>query len=427
MSTETPKKKSAREVIECKYFALLNATSLKDDFNRGGMDLSYSYGANHLILGWRREAFREATKALHEARPKVSEKTIGKLLSASVVKLFRQCNVREDADPEADAPILESILPTLDPATVKAEVTDLLDRLKTNIRGWTVFVFLEGIELLGLTELPLGAAKLYAKDHGPLPQIIEDDARKGHPTPQDVMKFAGHCRSYLTVDIEGEGEYAIQWASDRAKDVVSILNLYCVSSRDRVSLYRNIAILGEPTITHHRFWIQCTPPVGEDPSSTSYTKSETAPVRYYAIGAEELQRWKDCGLDKSLESISFSETPLSPVQNRIRNAFTWYARAMCAYTTDERFVALMVALENLLVGNKEEVNLTQRIADEVAGLLGTNFESRESIKERAKALYKLRGHVVHHGVSVSDGDLSKLGEMVANTIVAFLRREMPVP
>ena len=426
----TGKTRAKREVIKDKFFAFLRATSLAQGLDRDHVHLGHSYGRNFLFLGWSHQPYEEAIKAVHEARPDVSEKTIGRVLSQSMVKLFHQHNIREDADPEADAPVLDSILETLDPSAVNEEITSFLDLLKSHIKMWTAFVFLEGIELKGLRELPLGVATLYPRNRGPLHDALEEvKTIEGlDHIPQYAERFAGHCCCYLTIDIEGDSHFASQQALHQAQDVVSILNLYIVSSRHRVSFYERIGILGQPTTTRHQFVLKRTPPIGEDtPSPGYFFFVQPPPARRYEIDSAQVQRWREYGLDKVLECVGLPDIAPGSAESRIRNAIIWYGRAMNAHSEDEQFVGLTTALESLLVADEDVKSITQRLADEVAALLGGDFQSREHIKERTKDLYKLRGRIVHAGMPVSQENLFALDRIVANTIIAFVRKEMSSP
>jgi hypothetical protein len=421
------KTKAKKEVVRGKFFAFLGATSLSHDMDRDHVHLGHSYGRNCLLLGWSHQPYEEAIKAVHETRPEVSEKTIGKVLAQSMVKLFHQHNVREDADPEADAPILDSILGILDSSAVSAEVTAFLELLKSQIEMWTAFVFLEGVELKGLAELPLGAATLYPRKRGPLHDALKEvkTVQGLDDIPQYIERFAGHCCCYLTIDIEGENGFATQRASRQAQDIASVLNLYVVSSRHRASFYERICVLGQPTTTRRQLVLKRTPSIGKDAPAPRYSYSEQyPPARRYAIDPAQVQQWKEHGLDKVLECIGLQDIAPGSAESRIRNAIVWYGRAMNAYTEDEQFIGLMIALESLLVAD-ENVSITQRLADEVSALLGTDFKSRECISRRTKELYDLRGRIVHAGIPASQENLFILDELVADTILAFVRREIP--
>jgi hypothetical protein len=422
------KTRSKKEVVKDKFFAFLGATSLADGLGRDHIYVGQSYGRNCLLLGWCHQPYEEVIKAVHEIRPEISEKTIGKVLTRSMVKLFHQHNVSEDADPEADAPVLDSILKTIDASAVNREVTSFLELLKSQIRTWTAFVFLEGVELKSLVELQLGAATLYPRNRGPLYEVLEEvkTVRDNDNIPKSIKELTGHCYCYLTTDIEGETDFVAQQALRQAQNIASVLNLYAVSSRHRASFYERIGVLGQPTVTRSQLVLRRTPPIGEDVTSPKYAYSEQyPPARRYEIDSVQLDRWRKHGLDKVLECIEPQDFLPGSAESRIHNAIVWYGRAMNAYSGDEQFVGLIIALESLLVAD-EDVSITQRLADGVSTLLGTDFQSREQISERTRDLYRLRGRLVHAGMSVSQKNLFSLGDLVANTILAFVRKEIPV-
>jgi len=292
---------------------------------------------------------------------------------------------------------------------------------------WTAFVFLEGMELKGLAELPLGVATLYSRDRGPLQDALEEvkTIRGLDSIPQHIERFAGHCCCYLAIDIEGENDFVSQQALEQAQDVASILNLYIVSSQHRTSFYQRIGILGQPTTTRRRLILKRTPPIGQDTPPPVYSYSvQQPPARRCEIDSTQVQRWRKYGLDKVLECVQLSDFVPGSAESRIHNAIIWYGRAMNAYSEDEQFVGLIIALESLLVAD-ERVGITQRLADGVSALLGSDFQNRERIAERVRELYNLRGRIVHAGIPVSQENLFTLDEMVANTILAFVHREIP--
>lgn len=426
MSSAKAGKRSTKEIVKDKFFAFLAATSLTRGLDKDHIHLSHSYGRNCLLLGWSHQPYEEAIKAMHEARPGVSEKTIGRVLTRSMVKLFNQYNVSEDADPQADAPVLDSILDTLDSSAVSEEVTNLLDLLKSHIKMWSAVVFVEGIELKGLTELPLRVATLYPRDHGPLVDALEDAKNRGLANiVQFVETAADHCRCYAVIDTEGGGDFVNHQSLRQAESLMSVLNLYAVSSPHRASSdYQPIGILGQPTSTRPQFVLKYPLPVAENERPTWSYFIRPPPPRCHKIDSARVQKWKEHGLDKVLECIELPDTMPGSAESRIRNAITWYGRAMKAYTPDEQFVSLTIALESLLVVD-ERVSIAQRLADGVSALVGTDFQSRQCIAERTRDLYDLRGRIVHAGMPVSQQSLSALHRIVANTILAFVRREMP--
>ena len=419
-----------KSVVQDKFFAYLRSTSLGRGRDRDHVYLGQAYGRNCLLLGWSHQPYEEAIRAVQETHLGISDRAIGRALVQSMVTLFDQHNVRKDADTEADAPTLENILPTLYPSAVIRELANLLRRLKSSVKSWTAFVFLEGIELRGLRCLSLGEATLFPKDQGPLVDALSDmDCIEGFDDVTAwVRESIGHCPTYLVIDFEGENSHVDEDALHEAQHVASVINRYTVSARHRHASYERIGVLGQPTSTRGQLVVKRTPPVGQIGANPYYAcYGQAAPGRQYRIDRTTVDRWREAGLDKVVQCLQLREATPGSAEARISNSITWYGRAMNAHTQDEQFAGLFIALESLLVADREVRNVTQRLADVTSSLLGSDLESRESLAKRTKELYEVRGRLVHGGVPVSRESLFALDEMVAESVLAFVRREAEVP
>jgi hypothetical protein len=415
--------KSEEEIVKDKFYSFLKVTSLEHGLKRDHIHIMQSYGRNCLLLGWSHQPYDEAIKKIHELYPKISEKAIGKVLAQSMVKLFNQQNVSEDADPEIDAPILTSIFNTLDVSAINTEVNYLIDSLKSKIKKWTSFVFLEGIELKNLDKLSLGISTLYPKNRGPLCDALEKLKAVNHlDIPESIEIITNHCLCYITTDIEGEDDFVAKQALNQAQNITNVLNLYVESTWEKGSFER-IGVLGQPSITKTQLVLKQTPPVGEDDNPYYSYKENFPPTRRHEIDSRQENHWKENGLSKVIECITSQEFSPDSAISRIHNAIVWYGRAMNSYHEDEQFVDLIIALESLLVV-EEGINITQRLGDGVAALLGTNLKHRDTISKRVKELYKLRCRLVHAGIPVSQENLFYLDKLASNTILAFVRKEL---
>jgi hypothetical protein len=322
---------------------------------------------------------------------------------------------------------LESILGILDPAAVKVEFARLHEALKSEIKKWTVFVYIEGMSLNNLEKLKMGSTTLYPKESGPLAIALENP--RGSRILEEIgpwlKKDSEHAHCYLSIDIEGEDRFVNQAAIQHARDIVNILSLYATSSR-RPAVYQSIGVIGQPAITRRQVIPKCTPPIEDGPAQAVWSYSaDNPPGRFHEVDPAQEQRWRELGLDKVVESIEREETNPGSALARIRNSVTWYGRAMTARTKEEKFVGLTTALESLLVADEgQQLKISQRLADEVSGFLGGGFERRQRRKKRMKELYKLRCRIVHSGLQISLQDLYDLDGVVAKTIFAFVQREM---
>jgi hypothetical protein len=415
--------KPAEEVVKDKFFAFLADVSLSHS-HRHHTHVGHGYGSNQLLLGWSHQPYNDAIEAVHQVLPQVSKRSISTALSHSMRRLFEQRFVREDADVEAEAPVLESLLPELDPSDVLEEIAHCLELLKSQIERWTAFMFVEGVKLK-TSELEIGEATLYPKEIGPLPSLLK--TLKNSPNLERVLRYverdAEHTHCYLAVNVEGEQYFADQQAFRKGQNVINILNLYLASSSHKASSYQSIGIVGQPAIGRERFVLKRTPPVGAGEDNLRWTYfGQLPPGRCYDIDHSKVQRWKQLGLDTVAACVQCTDPQPGSVQSRIKNSVTWYGTAMNAHTETEQFVGLMTALESLLVAD-ERVSITQRLRDTVALLLGGDFQTREDHKKRIGDLYKLRGRVVHGGEPVPRERLFELNDIATRTILAFVQRE----
>jgi len=428
MNPESKGKRPVREVVKDKFFLLLKATSLSSALDRDHVYAGRSYGRNGLLLGWSRGPYQGVIEEVHRARSQVSRKTIGALLRQSLVKLFEEHNVADDADPRADAQVLDNILATLDSSAVCTEVDMLLDALKSEVRPWTAFVFVEGVVLKKLSQLKLGTATVYSKGGGPLPKVLQEvESISGlQHIPGLIKSRAEHCQCYLAIPLEGEDRFVSQAALPQGQYAVSALNLYLASTRRRASAYQTIGVLGQPMATRCQLVLKRTPPIGDDSGQARYSYWERPPVgRPYEVGPTMVEEWKKRGLDKVLQSLQSLDAPPGSVERRICDAVIWYSRAVNAQTEDEQYVGLTTALESLLIADEDVRSISQRLADAVSFLIGAGYENRACLQKRVKDLYKVRCDIVHSGVPVSRENLFTLDDVVTSTILAFATRETP--
>lgn len=416
--------RAPKQLVKGKFFVFLKAVSLQPGADRDHLYLGHSYGYNNLLLGWSHQPYEQVINAIQEMHPEISAKTLGKLLTRILVKLF---NVSDDADDGAEAPVLDSIFPTLEPSAVNHEVKHLLEILKSYVKIWTVFVFVEGVELKDSTKLPLGDATLYQMGKGPLSQELGKlkESKRFHEMPKRVQEYSKHCRCYMMLDVEGESEFVNREAIRQAQTFINVLNLYTVLSSEIDSFRQRIGVLGQPASTRYSVLVKRTPSLTEQIDSPYYSFHMEAPPRIpYRIDSKMVRQWKKHGLETVLEIASSEEVTLGSVGSRIRKAISWYSRAMSANSVDEHFVGLVTALESLLVAN-EQVSIAQRLADVVSLLIGNDFQSRQNLRKTVKELYDLRCRIVHRGMPTSRESLFTLGQITVKTILAFVRREVP--
>ncbi len=266
---------------------------------------------------------------------------------------------------------------------------------------------------------------LHEKNSGPLAADLQL-LRESSAWEQKIKYLrddTDHCMCYLSVDIEGESEYVSNRAIEMGDDVVNVLNLFLSFSRRHSKTYARIGVLGQAAISHRAITFKRRPPVGNEEQEPSFSyRMSNPPIRRYEIESDDINNWRENGLVKILTCIVATEPELGSAEARIRNAVTWFGRALRGESISEQFVGLSIALESLLVG-EENLNITQRLADGVSFLLGLDFSHRGEIGKRVRYLYNVRSKIVHAGIPASDQSLFSLEEIVANTIISFVKNE----
>ncbi len=416
--------------LEEKFCAFLEATSLLDGIQRAHVYLGRSYGRNNALLGWSDKPYQDAIEAVQQLCRTVSKKTIARVLNDSMVRLFEQHAVRENADPEVEAH-LDSILHILDRSAIEKEVIRFLDFLKSQVQWYTVLIPIEGVELK-LAELKIGEAILYPTERGPLITNLASpkDGMNSREFVENYIKPTfREAGCYAVIEVEGDSGFATQQALQKAQDIVHILNLYMASCRQKRSGWQKIGVMGQPTMVREELVIYITSPVGEHETQPRVGFSGRSPPGWaYEIDSAKVQKFKDSGLDEVSACFRYRDSNPALIRSRIRRSVTWYSKGVNADNSDEQFVALAIALESLLVGKEERDlsvpwgSIAQRLADRVAFLIGRDYAKRVNLAKETKRLYRIRSKIVHQGQSVSLENLDRMNNVVAEAILAFVGR-----
>ena len=99
----------------------------------------------------------------------------------------------------------------------------------------------------------------------------------------------------------------------------------------------------------------------------------------------------------------------------------WLSQALVQPASETAFLFMAIALESLLLPERDE-ELTYRLAERGALLLGKEVNQRKEISGRIKKLYSIRSRIVHNGgYEVSVSDLEELRSYCVFSVLRFLR------
>jgi len=111
----------------------------------------------------------------------------------------------------------------------------------------------------------------------------------------------------------------------------------------------------------------------------------------------------------------------NPIENRLLSALQWAGRASVEERKEEAFLLFTVALESLLLDNREKQQLRYRFAIRGAHLLGNGLKSRRDLSSALRKLYDLRSAMVHSGsTDITDSDQDTVRHLAKRTIYRVL-------
>lgn len=124
-------------------------------------------------------------------------------------------------------------------------------------------------------------------------------------------------------------------------------------------------------------------------------------------------------ISKMLESNNQSE-----LEDRILRAIQWAGRAFVDSRREESFLLMAIALESLLLSQKDE-NIGYRIALRCAHLIGIpDLAARKSLVKDIRGLYSRRSIIVHSGhVEVSDAEIALLHHYLRAALFVVIDKE----
>jgi hypothetical protein len=399
----------------------LKDTSLSEGLKRNHIFLQRSYGKNNALLGWNRPAFQDAISAVQTVHPSISEKTVAKYLRKMMVALFEQHNVSNEADPEIHAH-LDSIFPTLANSAIEEEINKLLDLLKNEVKQYTIYVPLDGVELK-INEITIGQSVIRRTDGSDfINEIselrIDDEQRNNIKQPYE------RSGAFIEVEVEGDFALAREKALLEAQQVVDILNLFVASCGHRFVGYQKICLGGQPIVQEQIF-------VGRTSRPTYDVHNQYPPQRQYELSYQSMEDWITDGLQEIVQHVIKENSRSNTLSSKIQRSVSWYSRGVNADDIDKQFVSLAIALEILLVGNEGRDpkvswgSITQRLAERCAFLLGADTDERIDREKQVKELYGMRSKIVHEGNPVSNENLILLDWIAKQSILTFVQRQFP--
>lgn len=118
--------------------------------------------------------------------------------------------------------------------------------------------------------------------------------------------------------------------------------------------------------------------------------------------------------------VSLELSARSELQLRMTTALEWIGQAAAAPSSPIRLVALVTALEALLIERSESLGKKFKLANRVSKLVGQTQAEQQTLAKEVEELYETRSECVHAGlVDVEKDELRKAVQVIAKTVDAL--------
>jgi hypothetical protein len=108
-------------------------------------------------------------------------------------------------------------------------------------------------------------------------------------------------------------------------------------------------------------------------------------------------------------------------QNRVLSAAQWAGRAQADRRAEEAFLHRAIALEALILGDRDNAELSMRLTLSIVHLLGDMLRSRQNGFQKIKRLYSVRSKIVHSGkYEVDKEDITLMRSFVIRVFARVL-------
>ncbi|HQA59178.1 MAG TPA: HEPN domain-containing protein [Acetivibrio sp.] len=302
-------------------------------------------------------------------------------------------------------------------------IKELKSKLQVPPTLWTVHMRIEGLALEGLP-YKFGKVKFCVADEHNLEKLKDKyvaifDSMTASPF-EDFIKehFLGFAIASVNVSAcDGKAAYSAAWHELRL--TMDVINFYSKMLTSGPGLGAQLYFVGELQPTKEFSLAYET-----NGSSCSYIPREVGSFVPISFKGIEPSRVEKVGFYRINEILAKDNR--SKIEERILASVQWAGRAAVELQQrpEEAFLHYAIALETIILGNQQNVELTYRLSMRTALLAGGTPEKRAKIKKEVKDLYSIRSKIVHSGLyEVTDADVGKIRSLAIICIMRVLNEK----
>jgi len=311
---------------------------------------------------------------------------------------------------------------------LESAIQQLKSSLIEPLKSWEFYYVILGLDVNN-GERKIGNTNFFQADEKNLQQILkrlnditDDSAHK--PEEKEGFKeiyeqqihrfFGGAAVAFLNV-YAGDLEAARKLALEELQITLDVINFYALSfySDDlRVRTFLPGDAVGTQSL-NIAF-------VGEENLNLEFPSH--GPLVNFSLSLLDEEHSKQLGLTR-LEKILVNSVR-SEIEKRLLAAVRIAGKAVSSIRREDAFLLYAIALESILVGGKEDKDLTYLLSTRSAHLLGKDLEKRKVIKKEIADLYGIRSAIVHQGENnFADKYFFKIRRYTRNILVTLLTKD----
>lgn len=305
---------------------------------------------------------------------------------------------------------------------ITAAIKDLREKLKAPLVDWEVWRMVDRLKVPA-EGFALGKVLFCDSNHqdakkakSRLVEILESTLNPPPPTSIPHYwpdSFSNHTLCRISVKA-GDSTAAMQLSDGELHTTMAVLNFFA-------SVVFDLTFLPVVCISDSLSSYDTTEVALTDSPTPSFSTSHTAHRFTAPFALEEFNGHVQ--VKAALEKVDTLLRDQGDIKfrDRLLTAVKWAGKAAASESRENSFLFYAIALESLLLGGKDDVQLSYKLRLRAAHLLGLNSKGRASIRDRVNRLYDLRSAMVHSGkTQIPEADLSSLRIITQSCIIHLL-------
>lgn len=311
---------------------------------------------------------------------------------------------------------------------IEDSLLELANSLKQEPQDFQVYFPVGGIALDGLP-FQFGSVMFKALNENEIEELV---ARSTLPGVSDLEKNNAHRFITDTLDDNETRKRALAIVKVSSVDNEAARTLALQEIRlavDGLSFFSDIVpyagnspyIFGERGFTSVTLFDYKV----AEPSSLAFSIHSVGPqipLKLRTLESYNIQ--SPIGFDKVSDILQQLPNRRTKLQKGFLASIQWAGRATAEPRQEEAFLLYMIALESLVLMDRDRAELNYRLSLRVAHLLGIDTSSRIKISKDLRELYGIRSRIVHNGdYQISAANLALIRAITKNCIIALLTSE----